>query len=342
MKFFVTADANYGSLAKIPNLYFDVELKKWLWASSIGSRSKAKRIIGKFLQAYYKMLLGKYNTAVYIVGNAFKNPDYRGPQQIDWLRNRVRLAERFYLVSTNFGPFNDSRWVNDCASVFSDITDICFRDEKSYQYFSNMSNTRFAPDAVFSLGKQTSKKEKSIIISVLDFAIAQRDEKLRANAGVYEKCMAQIANEYLKNGYSVVLLNSNTEQDRPACSRIVGQIRSKENIKVINYQGNLDEIFEIYSRASFVIATRLHTVVLALLYDLPVLPILYDIKVDNLLSTIGFTGKSILIEELESLSYNRTQDIFHSYRFSLSDKVIEDAQEQFRKLDFEFGVKNEK
>ena len=88
---------------------------------------------------------------IYIVGNAFKNKDYKGPEQLMWLRDRERIAKYFYLLSTNFGPYKDSRWKNDCLNEFKKMTDVCFRDFHSYKLFRDDVLIRYSPDAVLTL-----------------------------------------------------------------------------------------------------------------------------------------------------------------------------------------------
>ena len=80
-------------------------------------------------------------------------------------------------------------------------------------------------------------------------------------------------------------------------------------------------------------ATRLHTIVLAWLHNLPVVPIVYDIKVENLLATCGFSGKQYDIYNLDEVT---AEDIFSAlkqYDFTLPEDVLKASQLQFREID---------
>lgn len=337
-QFTITSDADYGDIAELENLKFSRELKRWLWASSIGEKNILKRIIGIILEKVFELKIKKCETAVYIVGNAFKNLDYIGKSQTRWIRERVKLTEYFYLMSTNFGPFADERWVNDCSEVFMKMTDVCFRDKESYSYFANLDNVRCAPDAVFSLGKRVNIPQKILLMSVIDFSLKDRNKKLHSRAGIYEEKMLEIAEGYISEGYKIILLNSNSNQDRDASRRIGYNVIKKENIQIIDYDGNLESIFNLFESAELVIATRLHTIVLAFLYGIPVIPIEYDIKVTNLLNMCGFDGYKASPEDMDKLSYSFVKKKFSEYSFVLPNEIIERAEAQFERLDKQLKI----
>ncbi len=126
-KFIIEDKAKYGDFLTVPNLYFSyffMILKRF--SNYMQKRSPIKRIgsylIFKCLSLYY----GHKNTMVYIVGNTFKNYNYIGKQQIQWLKNLVSLSSDFYLISSNYGPCNDNRWIKDCSEVIESMTDVCF------------------------------------------------------------------------------------------------------------------------------------------------------------------------------------------------------------------------
>ena len=334
VEFVITSDANYGSLSNIPNLNFDNKIKKWIWASNIGQKSAFKSMIGHVLCLYYKLRMPKYGYAVNIVGNAFKNMSYEGWLQSRWMRERLRLVKEYILISTNFGPYTDSRWKKDFDTIFSTVTDVCFRDIASFELFKNIPSVRYAPDAVLSLGKQTHNKGgKTVIISVIDCLMPQRGTRLNESAKCYESLMSKCADFYAKNGFSVVLLNSNTDQDNDASRRILEGCKEKEQIRIFSYKGNIEEIMELYSSTQKVIATRLHTIILAWLFDIPVIPVVYDIKVGNILKSYGFTGEKYDIDGLENVQTEQIDHSFEKYDYKISDDLIKQANEQFEVLD---------
>ena len=333
--FVITSEANYGSLKEIRNLIFSKSLTQWIWASSLGQSNRIKRIIGKIIQIYYSWQLPRCEVGVMIVGNAFKNLKYTGRGQSQWIRERIGLANRFYIISTNFGPYSNESWKNDCTKIFSKVKDICFRDNYSYKLFSQLPNVRVAADAVLTLGLMDHEKNKNVIISVIDCSFKARSNNLKKIAFIYEKKMIDTINYLLQEGYNVTLLNSNSDQDRPACERILRKI-NKDSVSVIDYDGNLDIIFQLYKRSSYVIGTRLHTIILGLLFKMVVVPIVYDIKVDNFLKDCQFDQTYFDIKNLDSVSEKDIANALQEYNYIIPSDILDNSQQQFMTLDKEF------
>lgn len=336
--FEITSSANYGMLADIPNLRFSLLLKYWMFISAAEPKARYKVFMKNCLEPILRFCIGKRKTAVWIVGNAFKNYHYRGLSQSEGTRKRVKLAESFYLLSTNFGPYYDERWLRDCKTIFAEMTDLCFRDKSSYELFRQIPSARYAPDAILSLGKirriEPDECEKeTIIISVIDCSTSSRDSWLKKLAEVYETKMAEIANKYLNKGTQIILLDSNTKQDFPAAKRIFDRCIKKDDVRIVDYDGDIAPVFDIYRKASGIIATRLHTIILAWLHDLPVFPIVYDIKVENVLKSYGFAGNSCWIDKIEELPTEYIVQSLEKYDFLLPDDIICDAHDQFQYLD---------
>lgn len=332
VEFIISSKAMYGSLREIPNLTFSNKLERWNWLSSLGQNNKVKACISKVLQFLYKFRLPKFEIAVSIVGNAFKNEEYKGWKQSRWIRERMRLADKFYLLSTNFGPYKHKEWKDDFHNIFSSMTDVCFRDLYSYNLFSDLPNVRFAPDAVFSLGMHSHEKNKNVIISLIDCSFEARSQELKKATYSYEKKTIEIIKYLRIKGYTITLLNSNMEQDRPACNRILANLE-EGTVSVIDYNGDLTEVFAIYEQSSYIIGTRLHTIVLGWLYGLKVLPIVYDIKVSNLLKSCSYDGEKAEITDLESITAEQIVSMMENNNYMIPKTVLSESQKQFDELD---------
>lgn len=336
-KFIISSDAKYLEINGLKNLEYSNALKGWLKFANNGSRSKIKRTIAMFLRKLYRIRLKKMDS-IYIVGNAFKNMNYKGKYQIDWLKRRVNLSNKFYLISTNYGPTNCDDWKNACYSVFAKMTDVCFRDINSFEIFENLPNVRYAPDAVLSLdipniSTNNSIKDEYIIISTIDCTMKERSNRLKKCADEYEYKMTYLINKFNEEGTNVILLNSNTTQDDPASKRILARCKNKKKNLIYNYDGNIENLLGLYENARGIIATRLHTIILGWLYDIPVIPIVYDIKVKNLLKSYGFKGLSKDIDDLNEIDFRLIYREIKNYSFKLSERILSDAQKQFEKID---------
>ncbi len=337
VEFIISSDANYLKINSLKNLKYSNKLKTWLIFANNGSKNIIKRNFASFIEKIYRISLKKLDS-IYIVGNAFKNIDYKGHYQINWLNKRINLSKKFYLISTNYGPSNSEEWKNDCYKAFSKMADVCFRDINSYETFNSLSNVRYAPDAVLSIDINNKKRKLNvthdyIIISIIDCAMNTRSKKLNEIAPIYEKKMISVINEFNEKGINIILLNSNAIQDKPASTRIYEKCKNKNMISICNYDGNLEKIFKLYNNAKAIIATRLHTIILGWIYDIPVVPIVYDVKVENILKSYNFNG---LVEDICNLNDMNASSIYDSikkYSFKISQKIINDANNQFINID---------
>ena len=327
--FIISDQANYMKINNISNLRYSKKLKNWIRFANSDPNSIIKSIIVRFLENIFKFKLKKLDS-IYIVGNAFKNMNYKGEKQLFWLKRRVNLSNKFFLLSTNYGPSNNDKWIDDCKNVFKTIDDVCLRDRKSFELFKDLPNVRYAPDAVIScVLPEYNKNDNYIVISIIDCLLNERSEKLKKTALDYEKKMSSIINSFTKNNYNIVLLNSNSLQDNPASQRILKMCNDMDKIKIINYNGNLKEVFNIFENAKAILATRLHTIILGWLYNIPTIPIVYDIKVKYLLESYEFNNANFDINDLKDLNYNKILNIINNYEFSLNSNLIVASNEQF-------------
>lgn len=345
--FYIDSKAKYGDLREISNLHFSRIFRIWNVLSNTSSSKQVINLLVHFCKKIMDCLLIHKRVGVYIVGNAFKNEEYVGKIQTEWLRNRIQLVDEFYLLSTNFGPYRDERWRRDCQEVFSNMKDVCFREEDSCKLFPGITNVRYAPDAVFSLGSlKGNKKGNTAIISMIDCNRyeANRKDGLHILTEYYEKKLSEIADHLQEKKYEVILLTSNDNQDKLSADRIYKYCRYNDRVKAFHYTGNYKAVLKLYQDTKLVIGTRLHTIILAFLYNIPVFPVIYDIKVRNILESYNFTGKSIEIQKINEvdvkglIKYLREQ-----YKAEINvEKCVELSEGQFFYLDQELKFEESK
>lgn len=335
VEFIISDEARYLKVNSLNNLKYSKKLRRWLRFANNASDNIVKRFIVSFLERIYRLRLKKLNS-IYIVGNAFKNIEYKGNYQINWLKRRIELSNNFYLISTNYGPSNSEKWKDDCYDIFSRMTDVCFRDINSFKLFKELNNVRYAPDAVLSININKGRKNeinKYIIMSTIDCTFKGRSNELKDCASMYEEKMSLWINKFNEKGINVILLNSNSIQDNPASERILKRCKYKDKNSIYNYNGNIEQIFDLYENAVAVIGTRLHTIILGWLYEIPVIPIIYDIKVKNLLESYEFDGFSANITDLKEIDFKLIDNAIKSYSFEVSTEILKNAKKQFKKID---------
>lgn len=331
--FMISKKAQYGSLKSIKNLHFSKDLERYLSYTGRVPHNAIKRVLFFILSEYYRRKIGKRKAGVMIVGNAFKNYKYEGKTDSKWFEERTKLTDHFFLLSTNFGPYIDKQWRDDFLALFSKCRDICFRDKKSYDLFHELPNVRYAPDAVFSIGKiEQTVKERIIIVSVINCLTPGRPVWLNKCCDEYENKLMEAIDLLVGYNYKVVLLNSNDSQDNEASERIKSHLGQNDKVDIYHYKGDLNEVIRLYKQASGVVSTRLHTMILGFLADIPVFPIVYDEKVEGILKSVNFTGQ---YEDIRNISKLNADDIVSSmdkYSFKLSENIIDDANMQFAEV----------
>ena len=334
IEFEISDKARYGELQNIQNLHFSRRLKYFLLFTGRVPHNPVKKKVFAVLGACFRSGIGKHRAGIMIVGNAFKCYRYEGKEDSKWFEERMSLSEKFYLLSTNFGPYKDERWREDFRRLFSQCEDICFRDNRSFELFRDLPNVRFAPDAVFSLGRiKKGKQDRTIIISVINCALSGRPEWLLNCKETYEERLAETVELLVGKGWKVVLLNSNDNQDNEASERIKNKTAEKDRVEICHYDGDIETVLQLYKTASGVISTRLHTLILGLLSDLPVFPIVYDEKVEGILQTIDFTGCCANIRDMAKTSAESIVSALENYRYTLPDRITENANQQFAGID---------
>ena len=76
------------------------------------------------------------------------------------------------------------------------------------------------------------------------------------------------------------------------------------------YAGDPAETLKLFAGACYVVASRFHSMVLAMAYDKPVFPISYNCKTINYLNDLNFKGK---LAKLEQLAETSVDDVLYNY-----------------------------
>lgn len=162
--------------------------------------------------------------------------------------------------------------------MFEKANDVCFRDKKSYDLFKDFNNIRFAYDSVLSLNyKPLMSHDKDYnLISIMNFKVHNHIQYQK-----YEKLVIDLVKEFINKKEKVRLMSFNSlENDDEVAERITSNFseNDKELISYYKYNGDMDEALEIVFNSKSIIATRYHSFILALLFDIPFFTIIYDQK----------------------------------------------------------------
>ena len=108
----------------------------------------------------------------------------------------------------------------------------------------------------------------------------------------------------------------------------------------ISYDGTNDNIIlNLLAESEYVIASRFHAVVLAMVAGRPVLPIIYSDKTLHILEDLNFNGSMFDIRKQEEWNYEESRKNLEIPVQVLTNEISEMAQQHFEKLDIIFKKK---
>lgn len=258
-------------------------------------------------------------------------------------KNDTRAMERLlhlpgnnnptYIVGTNFGPYVTEQYLQTAKEYFRNIKDVCFRDRWSYDIFEELPQVRYAPDIVFNVDnivEKPLKREKLCVISVMDF---DKKEYLKPYREFYENFILHIIDYYVSEQYDIILMSfCKKEGDENAIARIeeACSIEKRERIKTAKYNGNnWKEMVSTIGSASYLIASRFHSMILGMVFQVPILPIVYNDKILHVLQDLGYESYGIRLENLNNTEISKTEFIVCND----IDTIKKQADEQFAALD---------
>lgn len=285
----------------------------------------------------------KINLQVMIGGSLFMQP-----KSIDKIYTKfksvkdVRIFDRipFVIIGANFGPYTEITHYKLYKKWFLTVDDICFRDVQSYNLFKEMPNVRWAPDIVFNYTLNNENKDsKSISISCI--YNNQRIGLPEYSQKQYCKKLASASIYYIEIGFNIKLASFCLHQgDTLSAYEILSfiPINYHKYVKIIEFNGsNSNEFISDFLDTKYIIGTRFHSIILGCLANIPVFPIIYNVKTYNVLKSYGFEGKYATIEDIKSCTIDFI-DCNRKNIYTLNCiELINYANEQFRYIDTIFS-----
>jgi len=149
-----------------------------------------------------------------------------------------------------------------------------------------LSNVRWAPDVVFNLPVTVQERHgKKLVISVIDPDLRPYT---REYAAQYRRFIADICSIAEKKGYTTVLASfCSFEGDEDEIDRIWKDLEPTVRASAERFRYHRpDDLEALFADACFVLATRFHAMILALLYRIPFFCIAYNEKCSNVLNDL--------------------------------------------------------
>lgn len=303
--------------------------------SKVARVNKLSKVFKK-TDLFEHILIKKCDAVIHIGGSIYQEV---GDWKLDHILrlNRLKKGRPFFSVSSNFGTYESDEFFNLWKNTFRQYYDICFRDKYSYELFSDVNSVRYAPDVLFSYKADNVTTEKdSVCISVIDPYLSRKG--VGDKSGIYyTNAILSSVTELINLGKKVTLLGfCSYENDSEYIDKLLKYLPLKyqKSVKVINYRfDNMNEIINALSSCEYILATRLHSIILGLCFGKKVLPVVYNDKIKNILDDIAFDGKRIGINEINELNCNNIVNSLLSQKVFDIEKIKPAADKQFEKLD---------
>ena len=275
-----------------------------------------------------------YDAQVYIGGSIFiefqNDLQYNGYFK-NLYESKIRPDIPFFILGSNFGPYHRPDFVEKHREFFRyRVKDLCMRDLASYELFKDLENVRYAPDVLCTCTLPKVPKENLILISCI--YDQNREESHSFDNDAYAKKMTELCRYYASLGKEVCLLSMCSQQKDTLMCENIRQLLDQE-VRIVGYNGNIEEILQLFSAAEYVIASRFHAMILGWLAGAPVYPVAYSNKTTNVIQDFGFSGSFSSVEEFcscscEQIDANRLNNVVLPM-----DTLRTQAQAQFLKLD---------
>lgn len=235
-----------------------------------------------------------------------------------------------YILGVNFGPYRSQRYFDKIKALFAEAKDVCFRERHSYDYFSDLPQTRVESDIVFCLPfRAEAGEEKHAVISVISCK-SKLSEEYDAR---YLETMTALTDRLVAMGYRVTLMSfCDYEGDPGAIDRILCKVQNPQAVGRYDYQGNIEQALQVLGSSSVVVGSRFHANVLGLLMGKTVIPFIYSDKTKNVLEDLGFAGLTVDIRKLDDFDLASVNEEALSYHLDVSQAKAS-AEKHFAKLD---------
>ena len=281
------------------------------------------------LENLAKISKNEFDAIVYIGGSIFME-HAGGVERIKKLNAVATNCKEknipFLFISSNFGPYESPEYKKEVEELMQNITNICFRDKKSYYMFKKYKTVRYAPDVVFSYNIPVTIEKNTVGISVLNFKYR---ENLKDYQSRYYGVLKNSIINYMDEGKKVTLFSfCEYEGDEDAINLIKSELPQEyaSKIKVEIYRGDLDEFINKYSSMEHLLCSRFHSMVLSAIFKQKILILSYSDKIIDVINDLRLCKQYYNISELGKTK-DINLDVFKV--LNINEKIVNEAQKQF-------------
>ncbi|WP_417558882.1 polysaccharide pyruvyl transferase family protein [Mesoflavibacter zeaxanthinifaciens] len=260
--------------------------------------------LGKNKLTDYNQLSIAYDGILFLGGGIFREESY-WKEVYDYRKSIIEAFKskdkNVFFSGCNFGPYISADFIEAYKEVFVKTDKIIFRDLKSYNLFSQLEETYYAPDLLWSYDlPEVKKNDKVLGISVID---PRHKEQYKHTHQEYITEHKKICNKYIELGFTIKLFSfCEPEGDLEIAEKIAEDFSS---IQIVNYTSNISSYLKELGACSIFIAARFHAVIMAFKFGIPVIPIIYGDKTENLLRDLKYDTPFVFLNTVTTLNNSK-------------------------------------
>ncbi|NJS41497.1 hypothetical protein HC766_04020 [Candidatus Gracilibacteria bacterium] len=249
------------------------------------------------------------------------------------------LGKKVYLYSQSIGPIFGNFQKFLLCYVLNRVDLILVREQISYQLLTKMdiqSEFEQVADSAFIFNKLTQKssqfqfssplsKEMNVGLTVRDWFENQNQQDK------YEQTIAKFI-DYLYRNHSAktfyfpqVIASQFGDDDRKSANRLKKYLKNKESLIIENKDLHPKELVNFASQMDYFVGTRMHSNILSLIAQTPVIAIEYEHKTRGIMKDMGLENYVINIEELNFKSlvakFEEITKDYKSYKEQISKNI---------------------
>lgn len=301
-KFIVLGDSGKDrNLKSIPNLSY-IRTDSLFFKIINSVCTKFQNLTGSFKGNYRNLFFinsfSKFcKENIFIVGSFFVETD-----RWDHMFDEPWYISNPYIIDCNFGPYTSDEYYKEHKRCFSMCKQVSFRDITSYKLFKDVPGAMYAPDVVYNLDASDLNDNGYYLISVMDFSNTAKSKETNSYHESYKAKLLEVVSKLVSMQKKVKLVSLCEDQGDYKVAKEIESSLNSPCIESINYNDiGLDETIKLFKNSQYIIGTRFHSIVLAILFRKNFYPIIYSNKTENMLTDIGFSGKSAHLSEISSI-----------------------------------------
>ena len=294
----------------------------------------------------YQSIAKEQDALVFIGGSIFREESFHEALYAD----RLKMVQAFkalnkpvYIIGANFGPVKTQKFVEDYRRFYELCTDVCFRDQASYQIFQGMPNVRLAPDVIFSLDLENYTVKtplKRVGFSVID---VHHKEGLADREEAYLQSTMQTIEQLTTEGYECWLLSfCANEGDTGVLHKLIERLpkSDKTHVNTYEYTGDIEALILLMSTFQMCVAARFHANIISLLLNVGIMPVIYSSKTTQMLKDLKLDHLLIEMDGLEQMHDEQTLRSAFNNKANIEQTKF-DANRQFEALSKFIGQGND-